>query len=369
MSSVLDTDEMRQKIAGRIDPNRTALVKVEARRASGLAFADMAQVMDFAKTMAIADIAIRKHLRGNVGACLAVTIQAIEWEMSPFAVANKSYEVNGVIAYEAQLINAVILSRAPIIGRFKISYEGAGDQRVCTVALAMRDGGPDAVYESPLFGRITPKNSPLWKSDPDQQQFYYSSRALCRRHFPDVLLGVYAVEEVIDAGPGGFDEPPGGPKPPRERVKDLGDRIDRVVSGSTIEHEDIVDPETGEITDYVAISSEGRLNGVPDKAKPAGDGEANEPAAEPAGSEAVADSHREPAEGAESASPQAHDSAPAAHDVDKEMAELIETGWARAHGGSKPLRDFLDKLSLRERNAIGREMQDAGIKAAKAVKA
>ena len=37
-----------------------------------------------------------------------ICVQAIEWRMSPFAVANKSYVVNDRVAYESQLVHAVI---------------------------------------------------------------------------------------------------------------------------------------------------------------------------------------------------------------------------------------------------------------------
>ena len=59
-----------------------------------------------------------------------------------------------------------------------------------------REGGAALIYSSPRVGQITPKNSPLWKSDPDQQLCYYSIRAWARRHMPGVLLGIYAVEEL-----------------------------------------------------------------------------------------------------------------------------------------------------------------------------
>lgn len=164
-----------------------------------MAFRNVAQIMEFAKVMAVAGVAIPKHLRDTPGACMAVCIQAAEWQMSPFAVANKSYSVNDRLAYEAQLVNAVILRRAPIQGRFKISYAGDGDKRRCRVAAKLNDGsGEEVEYESPEIGKIPVKNSPLWKGDPDQQLFYYSSRAMCRRHFPDVILGIYTQDELMD---------------------------------------------------------------------------------------------------------------------------------------------------------------------------
>jgi hypothetical protein len=187
---------VEERIASRIDTDIAGALAV-SDRAGGLDFTNAGQALEFAKMLSISGVAIPKHLRGNPGACLAVVIQAIEWRLSPYAVANKSYSVNDRLAYESQLIQAVILQRAPIKGRFKVEFKGTGDNRVCRVWAELKDGEV-VEYESPPFGRITPKNSPLWKADPDQQHFYYSGRALCRRHFPDVLLGVYSRDEIED---------------------------------------------------------------------------------------------------------------------------------------------------------------------------
>lgn len=164
----------------------------------GIVFHTVAEARDIAYLMAGSDKAVRKHLRNNPGACFGIVIQAVEWGLSPYAVANKSYEVNDQLAYESQLIQAVILRRAPIKGRIKFDYTGEGDQRVC-IASAVTIEGDTVEYRSPPLARITPKNSPLWKNDPDQQLAYFSGRALCRRHFPDVLMGIYDIDE-LEAG-------------------------------------------------------------------------------------------------------------------------------------------------------------------------
>lgn len=196
-----------QAIEGRVDTERTAGTSLSAS-GGGIVFQSVAEAMEVAKLMALSDIGVRKHLRGNPGACLGVVIQAVEWGMSPYAVANKSYLVNDQLAYESQLVQAVILRRAPIKGRIKFRFEGEGDQRVCFASALTLDG--DVVeYESPKFGRIGPKNSPLWKNDPDQQHAYYSGRGLCRRHFPDVLLGIYDREEMEEGGIKDVTPPPG----------------------------------------------------------------------------------------------------------------------------------------------------------------
>lgn len=162
----------------------------------GVAFRNMGEVMEFSKLMAVSGQAVPKHLREEPGACLAVSVQALNWRMDPFAVANKSYAVNDRIAYEAQLIQAVIEQRAPIRGRIKGRFEGEGAQRRCILTVVSDEDGETIEYASPEIGKIKTKNSPLWAADPDQQLWYYSARAMCRRHFPDVLLGVYEKEEM-----------------------------------------------------------------------------------------------------------------------------------------------------------------------------
>lgn len=200
--NALALSETETRIAERIDQRGMDTLAVSSQ-AGGLAFASASEVMNFAKMMAVANSGVRKHLRGNVGACLAICTQAVEWGMSPFAVANKSYFVNDQIAFESQLVQAVILKRAPIKGRIKFEFTGTGAKRVCRAWARLADDPEEIVeYISPEFGLITPKNSPLWKADPDQQHAYYSGRALCRRHFPDVLLGVYGEDELAPPLPG-----------------------------------------------------------------------------------------------------------------------------------------------------------------------
>lgn len=164
----------------------------------GIAFQNMTEVMEFAKLMSLSGNAVPKHLQGNPGMCLAVCVQAMEWRFSPFAVANKSYEVQNRLSFESQLVHAVIEQRAPIVGRMRHRFEGEGDERVCIVWATLRETNEPLEYRSPPFSKIQPKNSPLWKTKPDLQQYYNTSRDFCRAYFPDVLLGVYSRDELND---------------------------------------------------------------------------------------------------------------------------------------------------------------------------
>lgn len=185
-----------EKIQGRIDPDVTKGLAISNDAVKVPAFKSMHEVLEFAKIMSVSGVAVRKHLRGNPGACAAIIMQAMRWEMDPYLVGNKSFEVNDQIAYESQLITAVINTRAPIRGRLKTRFTGKGQQRQCIAYATMIGDDVPTEVESPELGAIKPQNSPLWKTDPDQQLAYYTKRAWARRECPEVLLGVYDREEI-----------------------------------------------------------------------------------------------------------------------------------------------------------------------------
>lgn len=206
---VTNAKPIEERIEGAIDTQVMSMTNI-SQEVGGLQFTDMGQVMEFAKLMSVSKQAVPSHLRGQPGACMAVSLQALNWRMDPFAVANKSYMVKDRISYEAQLIQAVIEQRAPIKGRIKGDFIGEGGTRVCVLRVISIEDGETIEYRSPEISKITVKNSPLWVADPDQQLWYYSARAMCRRHFPDVLLGVYAKDEVENAAPIRTVNPDGG---------------------------------------------------------------------------------------------------------------------------------------------------------------
>lgn len=180
----------------------------------GITFTNAAEVMAYARMMADSDKAVRPEFRGNPGACLAVIDDAIRFGMSPYALARKAYFVNGQLAYEAQAIAAIIISLAPLKDLPDYIFEGDGGQRTCTVVVTTLTGKV-IEHSSPPFAKIDPKNSPLWKTDPDQQLGYYTIRAMSRRHFPHILMGVYDLEEAAAARAADVT-------PPKDNKRDFG---------------------------------------------------------------------------------------------------------------------------------------------------
>lgn len=181
-----------------------ALALVDGSKAGSLVVSPQSfpEVVQFAEMMAKCTF-VPKHLRGQPANCMAVTLQALRWSMDPFSVAQKTYFVQEGSApgYEAQLINAVILSRAPLEGRPRIEWSGDNGALTCTVTGKFR-GDPDPKTKTCRLANITTKNSPLWKADPEQQLAYYTTRAWARLYCPDIILGVYTPDEMAESAIG-----------------------------------------------------------------------------------------------------------------------------------------------------------------------
>lgn len=174
------------------------------------------ELMDMANMMAASGQMVRDFYRNNAGDCAALIMICQPYGFNPFMVSWKTYKASknadAPVSFEGQLVNAMVNMSAPVKGRLRYDYEGEGDKRRCTVTGIDRETGDPITYTSPEVSRIPVKNSPLWKADPDQQLGYYSARAWARRHFPELLLGVYTREEIEEAPirdvtpkePGGF---------------------------------------------------------------------------------------------------------------------------------------------------------------------
>ena len=138
--------------------------------------------------------------------------------------------VNGVLGYEAQLVNAVIASSSAIHGRFHYRY--GGDWERCTrtqevtrekhgkngkynvtervrgwtdedeiglfvLVGAILRGESEITWGEPLYlSGVVTRNSPLWVSNPKQQIAYLGVKYWARLYCPEVILGVYSPDAV-----------------------------------------------------------------------------------------------------------------------------------------------------------------------------
>lgn len=168
----------------------------------------MTRIESLAVRMASSKITVPKHLQGNEGDCMAIIMQAMQWGMNPFAVAQKTHTVNGILGYEAQLVNAVITARAPVKERLHFDWYGdwskvngkedkSPDRGVRVYATLRGESEPRTLDVS--MAQVGPvRNSPLWVADPRQQIAYLATKRWARLYCPDVIQGVYTPDEVIE---------------------------------------------------------------------------------------------------------------------------------------------------------------------------
>lgn len=168
----------------------------------------MNSVMRIADLMATGKTTIPKHLQGSQGDCFAVSLQAMQWGMNPFSVAQKTHLVNGTLGYEAQLVIAV-LNSSPALGtrlNFQWSEDWKGvdgkndksESHWCRVWATLKGEPEPRILEVSMAQVGTVRNSPNWVSDPRQQLAYLAAKRWGRLHAPDVILGVYTPDELQD---------------------------------------------------------------------------------------------------------------------------------------------------------------------------
>jgi hypothetical protein len=183
----------------------------------GLDPRDLAQLVDVAKTMASAREAVPAHMRNNNGMCLAILEMAKEWGFRAYGVANLCYITNDRMGFEAQLWVAVANQHGNLMQRLRPTYQGVGDERVCIVRGHFKGEVDPCEYRSPTIAKLIARlpnrrdgqgkgGSPLWFSDPDQQQWYYSARAFVRRYCPHIMLGIFGTDELQDGDYQGFEQ-------------------------------------------------------------------------------------------------------------------------------------------------------------------
>jgi len=168
----------------------------------------LAKLQAFAEQMALSRVAIPSHLVGKPADCLAVALQAVQWGMNPYSVAQKTSVVNGGLCFEAQLVSAIVSSSNVISSRFKFEYAGPWDKYrpgernpTAEKGLCVRVGAVLAGEKEKTWGEwlylefIKVRNSPLWTTNPKQQIAYLAVKYWARLHASDVILGVYTPEE------------------------------------------------------------------------------------------------------------------------------------------------------------------------------
>lgn len=145
-----------------------------------------------------------EHLRKKPSDCLLVLSQALSWGMNPIAVAQGTSVIRGRLMFEGKLVAAVVNARAGLTSSLRYSFqyhEKTGVPEWLTVSgTILGETEPREIHLS--YGQACKINqNGQMQQNPEQQMCYIGARIWARRHTPEVLLGVYAPDELGDDEP------------------------------------------------------------------------------------------------------------------------------------------------------------------------
>lgn len=204
---------------------------------------------------------VPKHLQGKVADCFLIVEQSMRWGMSPFAVAQATSLISGKLMFEGKLVAAVINAKADLAERLRFDYSGEGESRKVTVRGTFRgEKDPRSVEVSLREART---GNEMWRRQPDQQLAYHGARVWARRHAPEVMLGIYAPEEMATPANAEQGEPRATYEaPPNSRGGIMTDTPPDITPVTTLPEEytepvPVYEPRTGEqVSKSPGITSE-----------------------------------------------------------------------------------------------------------------
>lgn len=245
-----------EKIENRV--NLAVAANTTVSRLGGIAYKNMGEVLEASKLMSISGAAVPKFLRGEPGQCFAVVNMALDFDMSPFAVAQHVFLTRDKsgderLACDSTIFRALISAklRSPII----YTYKDEGDERTCTATITIKRDVFS--HTSATFGKLRARanaHSPLWKDKPDVQMAYDTGRDLCRIYFPHVLLGFRDADDIAMSG----DE---------RETSGIGERLSKKEKGAKgFDSHKITQTIEGEIVSSDAATKGASVEASPDKA-------------------------------------------------------------------------------------------------------
>jgi len=143
---------------------------------------------------------VPKDYQGNIGNCLIALDMADRLRLSPFAVMQSLYLVNGRPSWSAQFITTVINKSGRFRRPLMFQVTGKGKELSCIAWTEDLEGNRVESIEITMKmaedEQWVSKNGSKWKTMPEQMIRYRAASFFGRLHCPDLIMGVYAEDEV-----------------------------------------------------------------------------------------------------------------------------------------------------------------------------
>ena len=154
---------------------------------------------NLAKVYADSDL-VPAHFRGKPANVFIGLQIAARCGLDPFGVLQNMYVISGKPAFETKLALAMLNVSGRTKGPIQYAHTGKGEDRA--VRAAVRDAATGQVLTHMLHWATVKQEGWLkragskWATDPLLMLEYRAAMRLIRTHYPDVLLGVYTVDEA-----------------------------------------------------------------------------------------------------------------------------------------------------------------------------
>ena len=149
---------------------------------------------------------VPKEYQGNVGNCMIAIEMASRINTSPMMVMQNLYIVNGRPAWSSQWIIAMINSSRRYKTELQFEFGNAKEDGGLSCRAWAEDYSGHKVYGPKITMAManqegwTSKNGSKWKTMPDVMIQYRAASFFGRMNCPDMIMGIYSSEEVLDMG-------------------------------------------------------------------------------------------------------------------------------------------------------------------------
>lgn len=149
---------------------------------------------------------VPKAYQGNVGNCMIAIEMASRINTSPMMVMQNLYIVNGNPAWSSQWIIAMINSskRYKTELQFEFGHDSADGGLSCKAWAEDYSGhrveGPKITMKMANDEGWSTKSGSKWKTMPEVMIRYRAASFFGRVNCPDMIMGIYSQEEVLDMG-------------------------------------------------------------------------------------------------------------------------------------------------------------------------
>lgn len=145
---------------------------------------------------------VPKDYQGNIGNALIALEMSNRLGTSPLMVMQNLYIVNGRPAWSSQYIIAMINSSKKYKTELQYCFEGQGDSLSCYAFVEDHAGhevkGPTITMEMAKAEGWVGKTGSKWKTMPEVMIRYRAASFFGRLNCPDMIMGIYSTEEVVD---------------------------------------------------------------------------------------------------------------------------------------------------------------------------